>query len=62
MYYQKIGTEFTELLLSDPLSIPVWWMLQVKFMLPAMLISHGDEMEKFVSSVSLNGIKPMCFR
>ena len=57
MYYQKIGTEFLELLVSDPLSLPVWWMLQMKFMLPAMLIAHNDEMEKYIGAVSLNGIK-----
>lgn len=56
-HYQKIGPEFIELLLSDPFNIPVWWMLQIKFMLPAIMIAHNDEMEKYISAVSLNGIK-----
>ena len=35
----------------------VWLMLQVKFMGPARMISRNDEMEKFMSHFSLNGIK-----
>ncbi len=55
--FQKIGTEYIGLLLSDPLSIPVWWMLQLKFMLPAMVIARNDSMEHFIKHFSLNGIK-----
>ncbi len=35
----------------------VWLMLQFKFMLPAKLISRGDDMEQFLGQFSLNGIK-----
>jgi len=35
----------------------VWLMLQYKFMMPARLISHSDDMEKFLGQFSLNGIK-----
>lgn len=35
----------------------VWLTLQFKFMAPAKLISHNDEMEKFLSQFSLNGLK-----
>jgi len=35
----------------------VWLMLQCKFMAPAKLISHNDEMQKFLERYSLNGIK-----
>jgi hypothetical protein len=35
----------------------IWLMLQFKFMTPAKLIAHNDEMEKFLSQFSLNGIK-----
>lgn len=49
--------EFYNLLLTDPLSLPVWWLLTIQFMLPAAIIARNDEMEKFFGSVSLNGIK-----
>ncbi len=35
----------------------VWLMLQYKFMYPAKLIAHNDEMQKFIGNFSLNGIK-----
>jgi hypothetical protein len=50
-------TEFYTLLLTDPLSLPVWWILTLQFMLPAMMIARNDELEKFIGSVSLNGIR-----
>ena len=49
--------EYMHILTTDPLSLPVWLMLQRKFMLPAMMIARNDEMEKFMSHFSLNGIK-----
>jgi hypothetical protein len=55
--FQRIGTEYIGLLVSDPLSIPVWWMLQMKFLFPAMMIARNDEMENFLKCFSLNGIK-----
>jgi hypothetical protein len=35
----------------------VWLMLQFKFMTPAKMIAHNDEMQKFIGQFSLNGIK-----
>lgn len=35
----------------------VWLMLQLKFAMPAKLISVGSEMEDFLKCFSLNGIK-----
>ncbi|TAF36295.1 MAG: hypothetical protein EAZ66_07670 [Alphaproteobacteria bacterium] len=35
----------------------VWLMLQYKFMMPARVISHNDDMQKFLEAFSLNGIK-----
>jgi hypothetical protein len=35
----------------------VWLMLQFKFMTPAKMIAHNDEMEKFLKTFSLNGVK-----
>jgi len=35
----------------------VWIMLQYKFMTVAKVISVNDDMENFLKSVSLNGIK-----
>lgn len=55
--YSKIISEYFQVLTKDPLSLPVWWMLQMQFMLPAMLIARNEEVEKFVGAVSLNGIK-----
>lgn len=49
--------EYMAVLMTDPLNLPVWWMLQVKFMLPAMLIARNDSMEEFIKTYSLNGIK-----
>jgi len=37
----------------------VWIMLHYKFMTVAKVISVNDDMEKFISSFSLNGIKPI---
>lgn len=48
--YRKIGTEYLELLQSDPLSIPAWLYLQYKFMLPAMMIDRNDRKEKFIKN------------
>ena len=55
--YLTTYKEFLEILVKDPLSLPVWWMLQIQFMLPAILIAHNDEMEKYIGAVSLNGIR-----
>lgn len=55
--YQKIGMEFLELCRSDPLSIPVWWMLQIHFMLPAHLIARNNQLEEHMKYFTLNGIK-----
>jgi hypothetical protein len=49
--------EYLTVLITDPLNLPVWWMLQLKFMVPAMMISRNDEMEKWLSHFSLNGIR-----
>jgi hypothetical protein len=49
--------EYMNILMTDPLSIPVWLMLQRKFMGPAMMIAKGGEMEKWLSHFSLNGIR-----
>jgi hypothetical protein len=49
--------EYIKVLTTDPLSLPIWWMLQLKFTVPAMMISRNEEMEKFISHFSLNGIK-----
>ena len=35
----------------------VWSMLQVKFMMPAQMMTKGGEMEEFVKRYSLNGVK-----
>ena len=35
----------------------VWLMLQMKFMTPAAMIARNDEMQKWMSYFSLNGIK-----
>ncbi len=35
----------------------VWLMLQFKFMAPAKLISANDDMEQFLRTFSLNGVK-----
>lgn len=57
MLANEIITEYYKLLLTDPLSLPVWWLLTIQFKLPAILIARNDEMEKFLGTVSLNGIK-----
>jgi hypothetical protein len=49
--------EYMQILMTDPLSLPVWLMLQRKFMLPAAMISRNDDMEKFIGHFSLNGVK-----
>jgi hypothetical protein len=49
--------EYMTILMTDPLNLPIWWMLQMKFMLPAAMISRNDEMENFISHFSLNGIR-----
>lgn len=35
----------------------VWMMLQYKFMMPAKFMGVGDDMEAYLKSFSLNGIK-----
>ena len=35
----------------------IWLLLQMKFMAPANMIAKGNDMEKFMSHFSLNGIK-----
>lgn len=35
----------------------VWLMLQYKFMYPAKLIGLGDDMEQYLKTFSLNGVK-----
>lgn len=35
----------------------IWLMLHFKFMAPAKMIAHNDEMEKFLKTFSLNGVK-----
>lgn len=57
MFTNNQIAEYYNLLLTDPLSLPVWWLLTMQFMVPAMIISRNDELEKFVGSVSLNGIR-----
>jgi hypothetical protein len=52
--------EYMNVLMTDPLNLPVWLMLQRKFMGPAMMIAKGNEMETFMKQFSLNGLKPMC--
>ena len=49
--------EYFEILVTDPLSLPVWWYLNYKFMMPAAMIAKGGDMEKFMKHFSLNGIK-----
>jgi hypothetical protein len=49
--------EYTHILMTDPLSLPVWLMLQRKFTVPAMMIANGGEMEKWLGHFSLNGIR-----
>ena len=49
--------EYMNILTTDPLSLPVWLMLQRKFTVPAMMIANGGEMEKWLGHFSLNGIK-----
>ena len=54
---QQFYKEYMNILATDPLSIPVWLMLQYKFMSPAAMIAKGGEMETFMKRYSLNGIK-----
>ena len=35
----------------------VWLMLQYKFMSPAKMIAYNDDMEKYLKTFSLNGLK-----
>lgn len=55
--YQKIGMEFLERSRSDPLSIPVLWMLHMKFMMPAIMLDMSDELGGILTHYSLNGIR-----
>jgi hypothetical protein len=54
---QEFYKEYMHVLMSDPLSLPVWLMLQRKFMMPAMMIAKSGEMEDFMKRYSLNGMK-----
>jgi len=54
---QDFYKEYMHILMTDPLSLPVWLMLQRKFMMPAAMIAKGGEMETFMKCYSLNGIK-----
>jgi len=54
---QQFYKEYMNILMTDPLSLPVWLMLQRKFMMPAMMISRRSDMEDFMKRYSLNGIK-----
>ena len=49
--------EYLDVLITDPLSAPVWLYLNYKFMSPAMMIARNDAAEEFVKRYSLNGIK-----
>jgi hypothetical protein len=49
--------EYITVLTTEPLNLPIWLMLQCKFMSPAMMIANGGEVEKFVGRFSLNGWK-----
>lgn len=55
MIYQKIGTEFTERLASDPASLPVVLFLYWYY-LPYML-AGDSEVDKWMNAVSLNGAR-----
>jgi hypothetical protein len=59
---QDFYKEYMNILMTDPLSLPVWLMLQRKFMMPASMIARNDRMEQYMKMYSLNGIKPMCIR
>ena len=40
----------------------VWLMLHLKFTLPARTIGYGEEMEQYLKTFSLNGLKAnLCF-
>ena len=49
--------EYVNILLTEPLNLPVWLYLQYKFMSPAMMIARNDEMQKWLSHFSLNGVR-----
>ena len=57
MFNEEILKDYFKVLTTDPLSLPMWWYLYYKFMMPARMISNNDEMEKFLSHFSLNGLK-----
>lgn len=54
---QEFYKEYMHILMTDPLSLPVWLMLQRKFMMPAMMIAKRSDVEDFMKQYSLNGIK-----
>jgi hypothetical protein len=54
---QEFYKEYMNVLATDPLSLPVWLMLQYKFMSPAAMIAKGDKMEQYMKMYSLNGLK-----
>jgi hypothetical protein len=53
--------EYSLLQANRIIDYQVWLFLQLYFM-PMTIISKGDEVDKFISHFSLNGIKPftMC--
>jgi hypothetical protein len=61
MNYQKIGMEFTELLPSNIVAnmlVDQWvWLLLKWYYAPFEMIGRGDEVDQWVSTFSLNGIK-----
>lgn len=57
MFNEEFFKEYLEVLQTDPLSLPVWWYLNYKFMTPAAMIARNDKMEEFMKHFSLNGIK-----
>jgi len=58
-YEQRLAfyKEYMNVLMTDPMNLPVWLYLNYKFMMPASMISRNDEVEKWLSHFSLNGIK-----
>ena len=57
MFNKELFKEYLEVLYNDPLSLPIWWYLNYKFMMPAAMIARNDRMEEFMKHFSLNGIK-----
>ena len=55
--YRKIGTEFTEQLVNNPLDYFTLCLLYSKFYGPAMMLDMSDSMGSILKTYSLNGIK-----